>query len=244
MSWEITDVNVLEDAIFQLKLKIARQIGVRKGMTVIDLGSGQGGFTAAVAKLVGENGRVLAVDATREYMDEFTRRLERYEVKNRVVFIQADGTDLEGFVSNDFADMVVSYRLLEELKRPSYMPKVIMEMTRVVVKGGKVCLTEMGTVARNEAEEAYIRLHEESGDCFFKRGEVAATMRKCGLKKIRIEKVDTSVWFSPQLARQDLGFAQVWSDSDAERSLGTLIDKYGMKYPEFQIFSGQKSAID
>jgi len=54
MDWKITNVSVLEDTIFQLKLKVARQIGVLRGMTVVEIASGQGGFTAAIAKRVGE----------------------------------------------------------------------------------------------------------------------------------------------------------------------------------------------
>lgn len=242
MDWKITNVSVLEDTIFQLKLKVARQIGVLRGMTVVEIGSGQGGFTAAIAKRVGEKGRVLAIDSTREYAEEFTRRLDRYSVKNRVILIQADGTNLKNIVSDGTADMVASYRLLEELKRPDYMPRIIREMARIVKDDGVVCLTEISAAARNEAEEAYIRLHKESGDYLFKPDEITETMEKCELEGISVKKVDTDIWFSPQLAKQDLGFAQVWFDPDVERRLGSMIDAYGMKYPELLIFSGQKSA--
>jgi cyclopropane fatty-acyl-phospholipid synthase-like methyltransferase len=50
LTWNITDAETLENAIFKLKLEIVRKIGVRKGITVVDVGCGQGGFTAAVAK--------------------------------------------------------------------------------------------------------------------------------------------------------------------------------------------------
>lgn len=242
MDWKITNVSVLEDTIFQLKLKVARQIGVLRGMTVVEIGSGQGGFTAAIAKRVGEKGRVLAIDSTREYAEEFARRLDRYSVKKRVIFIQADGTNLKNIVSDGTADIVASYRLLEELKRPDYMPRIIREMARIVKDDGLVCLTEISAAARNEAEEAYIRLHKESGDYLFKPDEITETMKKCELEGISVNKVDTDVWFSPQLAKQDLGFAQVWFDPDVEGRLGSMIDAYGMKYPELLIFSGQKSA--
>jgi len=184
----------------------------------------------------------LAIDSTREYAEEFARRLDRYSVKNRVIFIQADGTNLKNIVSDGTADMVASYRLLEELKRPDYMPRIIREMTRIVKDDGLVCLTEISAAARNEAEEAYIRLHKESGDYLFKPDEITETMKKCELEGISVSKVDTDIWFSPQLAKQDLGFAQVWFDPDVERRLGSMIDAYGMKYPELLIFSGQKSA--
>ncbi|MGA3192544.1 MAG: methyltransferase domain-containing protein [Candidatus Bathyarchaeia archaeon] len=244
MGWNITDSKSLEEEIFKLKLKVAAFIGIQKGMTVIDIGCGQGGFTASLAKIVGEKGKVLAVDVSDEYAKEFTERLDKYGVKNRVVFIQADGTSLGDVQSAGDADVVTSFRLLEELKRCEDMPKIIGGMVRVAKDDGKVCLIELSTVARNKAEEAYIRLHKESGDCFFEQGRIVDSMKEHGLKNVYVEKFDTDIWFSPSLAKQDLSFAQVWFDPNVEKSLAPLIDKYGMKYPKLRIFSGQKSAKD
>jgi ubiquinone/menaquinone biosynthesis C-methylase UbiE len=240
MGWGITDPKALEDAIFEMKLKVASRIGVRKGMTVVDVGCGQGGFTASLAKIVGEKGKIFAADVSDEYVKEFTERLDKYCVKNRVTFIQADGTNLGDVLSSCVADVVAGFRLLEELKRCEDMPKIIGEMVRVAKDSGKVCLIELSTVARNKAEEAYIRLHKESGDCFFEQGRIVESMKEHGLKNVQVEKSDTDIWLSPSLAKQDLSFAQVWFDSDVERRLGPLIDTYGMKYPQLLIFSGQK----
>ena len=240
MGWNITDSKSLEKKIIKLKLKAAAFIGIQKGMTVIDVGSGQGGFTASLAKIVGEKGQVLAVDVSNEYVKEFTERLDKYGVKNRVAFIQADGTSLGNVFSDGVADVVTGFRLLEELKRCEDVPKIIGGMVRVAKDGGKICFIELSTVARNKAEEAYIRLHKESGDCFFEQGIIVELMKEYGLKNVYVEKIDTDIWFSPALAKQDLSFAQVWFDSNVERSLAPLIDAYGMKYPKLLIFSGQK----
>jgi cyclopropane fatty-acyl-phospholipid synthase-like methyltransferase len=240
MSWNITDVEKLEDAIIQLKLRLVRKIGVRSGMTVVDLGCGQGGFTTALAKTVGENGKVLAVDISDKYLGELMERLEQHGVKNVVTFVRADAANLEGFVPDEVADVVASYRLLEELKHPKDMGKIIKGMARIVRRGGKVGFVELCTEPKNEAEDAYIRLHRESGDSLFEPDEIVEAMRTAELADIRVEKVETDVWFSPVLAKQDLSHAQVWFDADVEKSLGGLIDKYGMKYPALLVFSGAK----
>ena len=240
MGWRITDSKVLEDAIFKMKLKVVSHIGIREGMTVVDVGCGQGGFTASLAKIVGEMGKILAVDVSGAYVKEFTKRLNKYCVKNRVDFIQADGTNLGDVLSNCVADVVTGFRLLEELKKCEDMPNIIGEMVRVAKNGGKVCLIELSTVARNKAEEAYIRLHKESGDCFFEQSRIVESMKMHGLKNVHVEKRDTHIWFSPALAKQELSFAQVWFDSDVKRRLGPLINTYGMKYPELLVFSGKK----
>jgi cyclopropane fatty-acyl-phospholipid synthase-like methyltransferase len=240
MGWTITDVDVLEKSIFALKLELAVKIGVRQGMILVEAGCGQGGFTAAVAKTVGEKGKVLAVDVSDEYLVEFTERLDKYHVRSRVNFVQTDAVNLESFIPDGTADMATSYRLLEELKRCEDMPRVIEEMTRVAKKNGNVSIIELSTETRNEAEENYVRLHRESGDCFFDPGRIVRKMGDAGLTKVRVDSFETNIWFSPELARRDLEFAQVWFTSDEEKPLGPSIDKYGMKYPRLLIFSGVK----
>ncbi|MFZ1038993.1 MAG: methyltransferase domain-containing protein [Candidatus Bathyarchaeia archaeon] len=240
LTWNITDAETLENAIFRLKLKIARRIGVQKGMFIVDVGCGQGGFTAAVAKTVGKGGKVLAVDVSTEYLDEFTRRLDKYRVKERVAFSQADSADLRTVIPDEAADIVVSYRFLEELKRPQDISKIVKEMARIVKKRGRVCFTELSTKAENKAEEAYIRLHKESGDSLFEPEEIAEAMKVVELKNVTVNNVRTSIWFSPDLARQDLSFAQVWFDADVEKTLGSSIGKFGMKYPALFSISGTR----
>jgi ubiquinone/menaquinone biosynthesis C-methylase UbiE len=130
--------------------------------------------------------------------------------------------------------------LLEELKNCTDMSRVIREMARVAKKSGAVHLIEMSTHARNEAESNYIRLHKESGDCFFVPLQILRAMREVELDAVHMETVDTDVWFSPEVARQDLEFAQLWFNDEVEKSLGALIDKHGMKYPALLLFSGVK----
>jgi ubiquinone/menaquinone biosynthesis C-methylase UbiE len=118
---------------------------------------------------------------------------------------------------------------------------VVEEMARIVKKDGRVCITELDTRARNEAEEIYIRLHKESGDCLFEPEEILRAMERARLASVKVLESETDIWFSPELAKQNLQFAQVWFDADVERSLGALIDRFGMKYPAFLTFSGKKS---
>jgi ubiquinone/menaquinone biosynthesis C-methylase UbiE len=240
MGWNITDSEELEGAIFKLKLKLVQKIGVRHGMTVVDMGCGQGGFTASLAKTVGKKGKVLAVDVSDEYLAEFMDRLNKHGVKDVVTFIQADAVNLKNVLRDESADVVASYRLLEELKQPKAMAGIVKEMARIVKEGGRIGIVELCTEPKNEAEEAYIRLHRESGDSLFEPPEIIEAMKVAKLADIHMEKVETNIWFSPDLAKQDLSHAQVWFDADVEKSLGKLIDKYGMKYPAFLTFSGVK----
>jgi ubiquinone/menaquinone biosynthesis C-methylase UbiE len=240
MGWNITSLEDLEDAIFKLKVMLAQKVGASNGMTVVDMGCGQGGFTASLAKIVGKKGKVFAVDVSNEYLTEFTDRLSRHGVKDIVTFIESDAAMLRKILPDESADLVASYRFLEELKQPETMPRIVKEMVRIVREGGKIGIVELCTKPGNEAEEAYIRLHRESGDSLFESYEIVEAMKKAKLADVQVKEVKTDIWISPELAKQDLSHAQVWFDADVERSLGKLIDRYGMKYPAMLIFSGIK----
>lgn len=58
MSWNITDRKRLENAIFAMKFKLARKVGVKQDMTVINANCEQGGFTSSIAVLVREQGEI------------------------------------------------------------------------------------------------------------------------------------------------------------------------------------------
>jgi cyclopropane fatty-acyl-phospholipid synthase-like methyltransferase len=240
MGWNITDAGKLEEAIFELKLNVARKIGVQTGMTIVDMGCGQGGFTAALAKTAGEKGKVLAVEVSNEYLSEFMERMNRYGVKNNVMLIQRNAVNLEDVIADEIADLVASFRLFEELKESVTMSTIVKEMVRVVKKSGKVCIIELDTRTQNDAEETYVRLHRESGDSLFEPEEIINAMKEAKLMGLQLEGLESDIWFSPELAKQDLGFAQVWFDEDVRRTLSYEIDKYGMKYPSVHIFSGVK----
>ena len=57
---------------------------VQEGMTVIDIGCGPGMFTLALAKMVGETGRVIAVDIQQEMLDLLKKKAERRGLVSRI----------------------------------------------------------------------------------------------------------------------------------------------------------------
>jgi ubiquinone/menaquinone biosynthesis C-methylase UbiE len=55
---------------------------IRPGMTVADIGAGEGYYTVRLAERVGEDGRVLAQDIDPEALDRLGRRIERDRLEN------------------------------------------------------------------------------------------------------------------------------------------------------------------
>jgi ubiquinone/menaquinone biosynthesis C-methylase UbiE len=63
-------------------LEMLQHIGIRSGQTVLDFGCGCGTYTIPTAKIVGEQGRVYALDKDKEALDELTRRARSMGLKN------------------------------------------------------------------------------------------------------------------------------------------------------------------
>jgi cyclopropane fatty-acyl-phospholipid synthase-like methyltransferase len=65
---------------------LLKKIGIREGQTVMDFGSGNGDYTLILARVVGEKGKVYAVDKNKEVLDKLMERtrgegLENIEAK-------------------------------------------------------------------------------------------------------------------------------------------------------------------
>ncbi len=62
--------------------KILESIGIVKGQTVADIGSGGGYFTERFAKAVGENGKVFAVDTNRKLLSYVDKSMKKQYICN------------------------------------------------------------------------------------------------------------------------------------------------------------------
>ena len=76
---------------------------LQEGMTAIDLGCGMGYFSRAMAKIVGDTGKVIAADLQQEMLAITRKRAEKDGVARRILFLLAKEDDI-GFTGQvDFA---------------------------------------------------------------------------------------------------------------------------------------------
>jgi SAM-dependent methyltransferase len=76
---------------------------IQPGETVADLGCGPGFFTLPMARLVGETGRVIAVDLQAGMLDLLRERAEKAGLTARIVLRQCTETDLQVHETVTFA---------------------------------------------------------------------------------------------------------------------------------------------
>jgi ubiquinone/menaquinone biosynthesis C-methylase UbiE len=86
---------------------------LREGMTAIDLGCGMGYFSKAMAKIVGDTGKVISVDLQTEMLAITRKRAEKDGVTRRIQFLLAKEDDLGVTEQVDFA---LAFWMVHEVK--------------------------------------------------------------------------------------------------------------------------------
>jgi len=111
-------------------IELLERIGIRGGQTILDFGCGYGIYTIPVAKIVGGQGRVYALDKDKEALDALMQKarsagltnIERMETSGELDIELADGTIdmvllLDVFHSFYFPEVEDRRRLLGEIRR-------------------------------------------------------------------------------------------------------------------------------
>lgn len=94
---------------------IMDRAGIRPGMTVADIGAGEGYYTVRLAKRVGPQGRVLAEDILPEVIDALSRRITREDWRN--VSVRLGTADDPKLPANSF-DRIFMVHMYHEIAEP------------------------------------------------------------------------------------------------------------------------------
>jgi len=130
--WEKGDFTRIASAMRESGEVLVAQLGVTKGMTVMDLGCGDGTTALPEAKL-GAN--VLGVDIARNLVEAGNKRAAEAGLSN-LRFQEGDASNLEGIADTSF-DLVVSIFGAMFAPHPFEVAK---EMVRVTKPGGRIVM--------------------------------------------------------------------------------------------------------
>ncbi|MEV7547452.1 methyltransferase domain-containing protein [Streptomyces sp. NPDC089915] len=110
---------------------------LRPGMRVLDVGCGPGTITADLAERVAPGGRVTAVDASRDVLDQAAAHAAERGLEGAVDFAVADVHALE--FEDDAFDVVHAHQVLQHVGDPV---RALREMRRVCRPGGIVAVRD------------------------------------------------------------------------------------------------------
>jgi ubiquinone/menaquinone biosynthesis C-methylase UbiE len=130
---------------------------VQPGMTVIDVGCGVGYFSVPMAQMVGERGRVMAVDLQQQMLEMVRRRAEKAGVAARVVLHKCEQNRLGLTAQADFALM---FAMLHEVPDQRLL---LGEIYACLKPSGKLLLAEPPIHVTRGAFESEAQAAEETG---------------------------------------------------------------------------------
>ncbi len=130
--WLIRDVREREE---RCSLMLAK-LGVRPGMTLCDMGCGNGFYSLQLAKMAGPSGRVLSVDIQAEMLAELRQRFEAEAIENITPIL---GSFHSPRLPANSVDLILLVDVYHEFSHPEQM---LHEMRQALKPAGVIVLVE------------------------------------------------------------------------------------------------------
>lgn len=236
------------------RYSVLKHANLVSGANVLEIGCGpQAIATIPLALLVGENGRVIALDRGR--WGDFCKLMEVSGLNGRVIPIQEDARNLP-FQLACF-DLVVCIHGIRSFENREAVIEAVREMLRVSKE--RIFLAESSPIARNMAQKAHLTMYnlrrpvflalgqEVEGDLpYFSPEEVENILKEAGAAKVDIKPIDVNMphhlaWFPIEIIekirdekiREDL--KRKWKDALK------MLEKYGEEHPPVIIANAWKN---
>jgi ubiquinone/menaquinone biosynthesis C-methylase UbiE len=130
---------------------------VRQGQTVADIGCGPGFFTMALAKLVGSNGHVIAIDLEKSMLETVRRNARKHGLESRIA-IQECTSESTGL--KEPVDFVLCFWVMHEIQ---FQERVFSELYEVMKKDALLLIAEPWAHVGKKSFEATVLSAEEEG---------------------------------------------------------------------------------
>jgi ubiquinone/menaquinone biosynthesis C-methylase UbiE len=109
---------------------------IKKGDTVFDMGCGPGYFSIDLAKMVGETGKVFAVDLQASMLSRVKKKASRHGVFHRMVFHQCNASRIG---LSEKANFILAYYMIHETPDPKAF---LSELRDMLQTDGKLLVVE------------------------------------------------------------------------------------------------------
>lgn len=125
----------LGQAVQDMNVLLAKQVGLQGGMKVLNIGSGRGGADIFLAKNIGAD--LVSLDLSKEQLDEAKRTAERAGIADQVRHVKASMTDIP------MEDAVLDVLWIQEAFFHCHdKKKAVQEFARLLKQGGRIILED------------------------------------------------------------------------------------------------------
>jgi ubiquinone/menaquinone biosynthesis C-methylase UbiE len=130
---------------------------LHEGMIAIDLGCGMGYFSIGMARMVGESGKIIAVDLQQKMLDALTTRAEKAGVVDRIATVLCEENNIGSHEEVDFA---LAFWMAHET--PDIFD-FLKQVQAILKKSGKLLLAEPKLHVTGDAFKKTLALAEKAG---------------------------------------------------------------------------------
>jgi len=112
-------------------------LGIRRGMTIADIGAGSGYLTKRFSPVVGPQGRIFAEDVVDEYLEQLRAELARRRLTNVTVI---KGTPDDPKLPPASVDVAILVHMYHEIEQPYAL---LYNLVPAMKPGGKVAIEDL-----------------------------------------------------------------------------------------------------
>ncbi|SNS99167.1 Methyltransferase domain-containing protein [Anaerovirgula multivorans] len=120
---------------FQNPSKILKPY-IKDGMTVLDLGCGPGFFSVEMAKMVGKNGKVIAVDVQEEMLEKLKNKIKGTKIEKRIKLHRCEENRIG---VTDKVDFILAFYMVHEVPNQEIL---LREIISILKPNGKAFIVE------------------------------------------------------------------------------------------------------
>ncbi|MEW6265320.1 MAG: class I SAM-dependent methyltransferase [Thermodesulfobacteriota bacterium] len=133
---------------------------VKAGQKAVDIGCGLGHFTLGLARLVGPDGRVTAIDLQSKMLDGLKRRAKRAGLLDRIETRQCRSDSLAAADLNGRMDFVLTFWMVHEVPD---IPGLMRQIHDLLKPDGLYLIAEPGFHTKAEDFEQSVSAAESAG---------------------------------------------------------------------------------
>lgn len=130
---------------------------IRSGMTVLDLGCGTGYFTLEIAKLLNNNGKVIASDVQYGMLEVLQQKLRNSELQRQIEIHKSEENTL---CLTEKVDFILAFYSFHEMKN---IDSIIRDLTRIVKPETMIFISEQKFHVSKNMFNKIIEKMENSG---------------------------------------------------------------------------------
>ena len=141
------------------------KLRLKKGEKVLEIGFGTGYVLEKIIERIGINGKAYGIDISSGMLDVALRRLKKRGLERRVNLVIGDALRMP-YQDRMFDAVFIGFTL--ELFDTPEIPKVLLEISRVLKKGGRLCVVSISKEENNLMVGIYEWFHkhfESIADC-------------------------------------------------------------------------------